>query len=181
MIRVLVVDDSLTARTLLVALSTADPGKSKSWARRPTERKPSSVDAKLRPDRSPLDFACRALDGFQATKEIMITTPTPIIIVTASVARGEVQTSMDSLLCRRSGRLGQTHGTESAQLRGNTRTRRRCQDALPGQGDKALANHRRAAGKNSIRGDSAVPASRGDSRRAPAARRRAPDSRRSAG
>ena len=37
------------------------------------------------------------MDGLEATKEIMITTPTPIVIVTGSTRVGEVKESMGLL------------------------------------------------------------------------------------
>jgi two-component system chemotaxis response regulator CheB len=52
---------------------------------------------KLRPHVVTMDLRMPRLDGFAATKEIMITAPTPIVIVTASTQRSEVEIAMHAL------------------------------------------------------------------------------------
>ena len=53
----------------------------------------------MRPNVVLMDLRMPRLDGLAATKEIMITQPTPIVIVTASLAVGEVETSLHALRC----------------------------------------------------------------------------------
>jgi two-component system chemotaxis response regulator CheB len=96
MIDVLVVDDSATVRTLLVEVLRADPEL------RVVGQAHDGVEAvalaqQLRPHVITMDLRMPRLDGFEATKEIMMTAPTPIIIVTASVERGEVEIAMHAL------------------------------------------------------------------------------------
>jgi two-component system chemotaxis response regulator CheB len=81
-IRVLVVDDSATSRLLLTEILRADAE---------IEVVGQAVDGleavelvkKLRPDIVTMDVQMPRLDGFAATKRIMIETPTPILIITS--------------------------------------------------------------------------------------------------
>lgn len=96
MIRVLVADDSATAQALLVAILTGDPeiqvvGEAVNGV------EAVELTRKLRPHLVIMDLRMPGMDGFEATKEIMITAPTPIIIVTASAALDDVQASMHTL------------------------------------------------------------------------------------
>src|SRR5438045_1508762 len=96
MIRVLVVDDSATARALLVSILASDPEIEV------VGQAANGIDAvaqtqKLRPDVVTMDIQMPRLDGFGATKEIMITAPTPIVIVTGSALAQEVETAMHAL------------------------------------------------------------------------------------
>lgn len=96
MLRVLVAEDSATARALLVAILSDDPeiqvvGEARNGA------EAVALTRKLRPDVVTMDIGMPLMDGFEATKEIMITVPTPIVIVTASQLAREVQTSMQAL------------------------------------------------------------------------------------
>ncbi len=96
MIRVLVADDSPTTRALLTGILTSDPElQVVGEARNGVEA--VELTRKLRPDVVTMDIRMPHLDGFEATKEIMITAPTPIVIVTASVAVHDVEVSMHTL------------------------------------------------------------------------------------
>jgi two-component system, chemotaxis family, protein-glutamate methylesterase/glutaminase len=95
-IRVLVAEDSATARALIVQILAADPE---------IEVVGEAVDGiqaveltqRLHPDLVTMDIHMPRLDGLAATKEIMITAPTPIIIITGSTRAGEVRDSLDIL------------------------------------------------------------------------------------
>jgi two-component system chemotaxis response regulator CheB len=98
MIRVLVADDSPTARALLVQILGTDPeirviGEAHDGLEAVAET------ARLRPDLVTMDLHMPRLDGLQATHEIMITAPTPIVIVTGSHKAREVEASMEILRC----------------------------------------------------------------------------------
>lgn len=96
MIRVLVAEDSPTARELIVRILEADPEI------RVVGEAADGVEAvaltrTLRPDLVTMDIHMPRLDGLAATKEIMITAPTPIVIVTGSTRAREVRDSMETL------------------------------------------------------------------------------------
>jgi two-component system chemotaxis response regulator CheB len=95
-IRVLVAEDSPTARALLVAILESDPeievvGEASDGLEAVAQTN------RLRPDLVTMDVHMPRLDGLAATKEIMITAPTPILIVTGSTKAREVADSMDLL------------------------------------------------------------------------------------
>src|SRR5712692_2050401 len=96
MLHALVVDDSATARALIVAILQSDPGiRVVGEGKDGTEA--VELTQKLRPQVITMDLRMPRLDGFEATKEIMITAPTPIVIVTASTERTEVEIAMHAL------------------------------------------------------------------------------------
>ncbi len=96
MIRVLIAEDSVTARELLAAMLSSDPeieviGLAKDG------REAVALTRALKPDLVTMDIQMPVMDGFEATKQIMIEAPTPIVIVTASVDVNDVTVSMEAL------------------------------------------------------------------------------------
>jgi two-component system chemotaxis response regulator CheB len=96
MISVLVAEDSPTARALIVEILRSDPdvrvvGEARDGA------EAVALAQSLRPDVITMDIRMPRLDGFQATKEIMITAPTPVVLVTASDQARDVETAMHAL------------------------------------------------------------------------------------
>ena len=95
-IRVVVVDDSPTARELLVMLlqrvegiqvvGTASNGED---AIRLTKR--------LRPDIVTMDVFMPQMDGLEATRRIMRQAPTPIVVVTSTLMRNDMDLTFESL------------------------------------------------------------------------------------
>jgi len=96
MIRVLVVEDSATSRELLVDVLRSDP-EIEVVGTAVNGQEGVALTQKLRPDVVTMDVNMPVLDGYAATKEIMITAPTPIIIVTASTTASDVNSAMNAL------------------------------------------------------------------------------------
>lgn len=95
-IRVLVVDDSLTVRKHLVGiLSSNDEFEVVGEAG--DGRTAIELCRTLRPDVITLDMMLPGMTGLDATEYIMAHCPTPILIVSASVNRGELFNTYDAL------------------------------------------------------------------------------------
>lgn len=96
MIRVLVVDDSPVMREFLVRLLRADPEMEVVSTARDGEE---AVEAALRhrPQVITMDVNMPNMNGFEATRKIMETIPTPIVIVTAGVDTKAVATTFHAM------------------------------------------------------------------------------------
>jgi two-component system, chemotaxis family, protein-glutamate methylesterase/glutaminase len=82
MIRVLVVEDSDTARALLIAILNQDSAIMVVGEARNGSEAIRMAD-ELKPDLITMDINMPVLDGFTATEQIMTSSPVPIIMVTA--------------------------------------------------------------------------------------------------
>jgi len=95
-IRVLVAEDSLTVRELLVEILESDPeirviGQAKNGA------EAVELVTRLKPDLVTMDVHMPVMDGFEATKEIMVQAPTPILIVSSSDSGRGVELSLNAM------------------------------------------------------------------------------------
>jgi two-component system chemotaxis response regulator CheB len=96
MIRVLVVEDSPVVREFLVHILGADPGIQVIGTANDGEQALQAV-ARARPDVITMDIHMPKLDGMEATRRIMETHPTPIVIVSGSTDPREVATTFRAM------------------------------------------------------------------------------------
>jgi two-component system, chemotaxis family, protein-glutamate methylesterase/glutaminase len=94
-IRVLVAEDSPTARALLVAMLEADP-EIEVVAEASTGVQAVEMAERLEPDLITMDVQMPELDGLQATEQIMRRSPRPIIIVSSQARDADVRLSLDA-------------------------------------------------------------------------------------
>ncbi len=95
-IRVLVVEDSLTVRRYLIDVLSADPGL-QVVGEAGDGRMAIELCARERPDVVTMDMMLPVMTGLAATEHIMAHTPTPILIVSASMNRGELFRTYEAL------------------------------------------------------------------------------------
>lgn len=95
-VRVLVVDDSSSCRALLVGLLSAAPRLVVVGTAADGEEAVREA-ARLKPDVITMDIHLPGLDGFAATRRIMETCPTRIVMVTSSSIPNEVAQSFTAL------------------------------------------------------------------------------------
>lgn len=96
MIRALVAEDSPTARRLLVSLLESD-GDVSVVGEAATGLEAVALAARLRPEVITMDLHMPELDGIEATRQIMVQAPAPIVIVSSSLADEEIAVSMRAL------------------------------------------------------------------------------------
>jgi two-component system chemotaxis response regulator CheB len=95
-IRIVVAEDSLTVRELLVEILESDPelrvvGQAKNGA------EAVELASRLKPDLITMDVHMPVMDGLAATKEIMVQVPTPILMVSSSISGRDVELSLNAL------------------------------------------------------------------------------------
>jgi len=96
--RVLIVEDSAVVREQLCLLIANDPRLEVAAAVETAEEALRVLD-RLAPDVISLDICLPGMQGFEATRRIMAQRPTPIVIVSASLAGDEVRLTMEALRC----------------------------------------------------------------------------------
>ncbi|MBN1582349.1 MAG: chemotaxis-specific protein-glutamate methyltransferase CheB [Anaerolineae bacterium] len=95
-IRVVVVDDSLSVRELLVALLHNSEGMQVVGVGSNGEEAVRLVH-RLRPDVVTMDVLMPKMDGLEATRRIMCEVPTPIVVVTANMMRADIDLTFEAL------------------------------------------------------------------------------------
>src|SRR5689334_9132464 len=95
-VRVVVVEDSLTVRMRLVEVLSADP-EIEVVGEAGDGRRGLELCRTLKPDVVTLDMMMPVMNGLEVTEQVMAHFPTPILIVSASVDRGEVFKTCDAL------------------------------------------------------------------------------------
>src|SRR3990170_1723172 len=96
MIRVLVADDSAVFRTLLSEMLSSDP-LLQVVGQAADGRQAVALTQRLQPDVITMDMHMPVMNGFEATREIMETSPRPVVIVSASFDRRDVDRSFEAL------------------------------------------------------------------------------------
>src|SRR5258708_1183235 len=94
--RVLVVEDSATMRARLCAVLAADPGLEVVGSASDGNQA-IALCQELRPDVITMDMMLPVMSGLAAVEYIMAHCPTPILIVSASVNRGELFKTYEAL------------------------------------------------------------------------------------
>ncbi len=88
-VRILVVDDSPVVRQILVAMLETEPGFQVVGQAQDGEEA-VRLTASLRPDVITMDIRMPRMNGLDAIRHIMSTTPTPIVVVAASIYDSEL-------------------------------------------------------------------------------------------
>lgn len=89
MVKVLVVEDSVSARELLVHILSSDPRFRVLGTARNGQEALEFIQ-RQKPDVITMDIVMTVMDGLEATRRIMATTPIPVIIVSSSRQSSEV-------------------------------------------------------------------------------------------
>ncbi|HUG24031.1 chemotaxis-specific protein-glutamate methyltransferase CheB [Piscinibacter sp.] len=97
-VRVLVVEDSAASRELLVGIINADPKLQVVGIAADGQTAVAAAE-RIRPDVITMDIHLPVLDGFGATRRIMQTCPTRIVMVTSSSIPNDVEASFEALAC----------------------------------------------------------------------------------
>src|ERR1700682_5003072 len=110
--RILVVEDSPTVRQRLVEILASDPdielvGQAEDGKRA------IEICRKLRPDVITMDMMLAGMSGLAATEYIMAHCPTPILVVSASINRGELFKIYEALAAGAVDVLEKPTGTEA--------------------------------------------------------------------
>ncbi|OGR28660.1 MAG: hypothetical protein A2277_18545 [Desulfobacterales bacterium RIFOXYA12_FULL_46_15] len=95
-IRVMIVEDSPTVRELLIHIINQDP-RLEVAAGVDSGEKALRIIGRIQPDVISMDIRLPGMTGFEATRKIMQIRPTPIVVISASVEKEDLQISMNAL------------------------------------------------------------------------------------
>ena len=95
-IRVLIVEDSLVIRQFLEHIIARDPRLEVVGAVDTAEEALQILES-VSPDVISMDIRLPGMNGFEATQRIMREKPTPVVVVSASVEREDLQITMNAL------------------------------------------------------------------------------------
>jgi two-component system chemotaxis response regulator CheB len=176
-LRVLVVEDSMTVRMRLVEILSGDPDIDV-VGQAADGKRAIELCVSLRPDLVTMDMMLPVMTGLAATEYIMAHCPTPILIVSASINRGELFRTYEALAAGAIDVLEKPTGTEAdgvwesrfiatvklvSRIRAITHLRQRLPElsvpaALPPHGDAARRRFELAAIGASTGGPGAIAA-----------------------
>ncbi|MCC2650232.1 MAG: chemotaxis response regulator protein-glutamate methylesterase [Microvirga sp.] len=95
-VRVMVVEDSLVVRQLLVHIIASDPRLVVAAAVSSAEEALREI-GRVRPDVISMDIRLPGMDGLEATRRIMAEHPTPIVVIASSIEDSSLKISMNAL------------------------------------------------------------------------------------
>lgn len=95
-VRVMVVEDSLVVRQLLVHIIASDPRLAVAAAVDSAEEALREI-GRIRPDVISMDIRLPGMDGLEATRRIMAEQPTPIVVIADSIEDSSLKISMNAL------------------------------------------------------------------------------------
>jgi two-component system chemotaxis response regulator CheB len=145
MVRVLVVDDSVSSRELLSSVLVRDPDLQVSGLARNGRDAVRQVE-KQRPDVVVMDLYMPGMDGLEATHEIMQASPTPILIVSGVLSDGKVGLADEALRAGAMAVLPKPNGPDAPEFDREAAELAMTVKALASV--KTVRHHRRRPGEN---------------------------------
>src|SRR5580698_4172507 len=113
-IRVLIVEDSSVIRQFLEHIIARDPRLEIAGAVETAEEALRILE-RVSPDVVSMDIRLPGMNGFEATQKIMRERPTPVVVVSASVEKADLQITMNALRAGALTVLEKPVGTTSAE------------------------------------------------------------------